>query len=159
MKKIVIFVLLSNLTWLNSFSQSPRSKFNVAMVLKFTYLPLISELAIPGTMEVTKDSIFFRPAQCSDAQKKLKNFAPCNGHHVKSMAIDFREIEKIKNRGYLFIIPNRLFIVDRKNNGYLFITYHRRKIKRAYREFLANDKQTKQGEKVALLMSHFRMAP
>ncbi len=123
---------------LSTFSQKVESSYLAGIIFKLSPLPFLGEFVHPGHIKIANDSLFFDPRPCTVADKKFVGIVPCVGNQIKPMAISFSEIKRIRNRAYLFFIPNRLLIVTNSNDGYLFITYRRRKIRRAFANYLAN---------------------
>jgi hypothetical protein len=124
----------------SAFSQTTEGNYHANIVLKMTPLPFLLEFVYSGRIKIANDSLFFNPLPCTVADKKSVGIFPCVGNQIKPMALSFSEIKKIKNRAYLFFIPNRLLIVTKNNEGYLFGTYRRRKIRQAYTNYLMREK-------------------
>ncbi len=140
MKTCIVTLLLFSCSY-STFSQKIDSSYHAAVVMKFSPLPLLAEFVYPGRIKIANDSLFFEPRPCTVADRKAVGIFPCLGSQIKPMAISFSEIKRIRNRAYLFFIPNRLLVVTKDDDGYLFITYRRRKIRQAHASYLAKEKQ------------------
>ncbi|TAG24332.1 MAG: hypothetical protein EAZ32_18755 [Cytophagia bacterium] len=143
-RKIVlnlIWTLAFYSSFQNIFAQIPI-KANAAIVINISYTPLIGQSSVGGKIYATKDSLFFAATPCDYPNSNALNLLfPCNDHLIKPVHLSFGDIKKIKNRAFLFLIPNRLFIQTKSNQRYLFIIYKRRAIKRLYKSYLAAQTQ------------------
>ncbi|AQG81557.1 hypothetical protein AWR27_20920 [Spirosoma montaniterrae] len=111
----------------------------VGLVLKTTPLPLLAETLINGSLQVTEAGITYSPQPCFIKDRKLERkfstIFPCNNHLVKTLTLSFEDVVAVRRRSYLFLVPNRVLIIDKNRQTYLFITFKRRTIINAYKRF------------------------
>ncbi|MCY7351200.1 MAG: hypothetical protein LH606_11110 [Cytophagaceae bacterium] len=99
-------------------------------------IPFLFEVIISGRLELTENQISFMAFPCTGNNGGYGQWIfPCNNHLFKNVEIPFPDVQKIRRRNYLFIVPNRMMITMKNGNRYLFATWHRGKIIRTFREF------------------------
>ncbi|MFN4146812.1 MAG: hypothetical protein ACK4GN_13380 [Runella sp.] len=125
---ILFFFVVSTIT----IAQTKPDTVRAGLMIKITFIPLVGESGVAGKLVMTNDSLFFTAIPCSEKEKKRSNIIPCNAHLIKPIRLSFKQIKKIQKRGYLFLIPNRLFVQTIDNESYIFGTYRRKLIKRRF---------------------------
>lgn len=110
-------------------------RFRSGIIIKSTPIPFVFETGIGGTLLVSQQQLCFMPDSCSNKDKFFQSVFPCNNYLFKPITINFETVTKIKRRNYLFLFPNRLFVMNKRGNSYLFFTYRRRRIIDAFNHY------------------------
>ena len=138
MKTISILILATLLVSPLLYAQENSGQTNtirVAVAIKVLPIPFLFETGVAGNLKLTHQSLSFTPNPCNESDKRFSSVFPCNNHLISPISLNFNDIERIKRRSYLFIIPNRIFVRKRTGETYSFTTFKRKKIIDAFNKF------------------------
>jgi ribosomal protein L36 len=131
MKRYIVITFFYLLISSESFCQIEKDSSMVRgrIIIKSLFLPFLFESGIDGRVGVTDTELVFKSDSCS-SRYSLSWFAPCNGNIVPSIRINIANIKAVRRRNFLFLIPNRLYVICNDNTRFLFLINKRGKIRR-----------------------------
>jgi hypothetical protein len=138
MKTISILILATLLVSPLLYAQENSGQTNTiksAVTIKSTVIPFLFETGVAGKLNLTQQSLSSTPNPCNESDKRFSSIFPCNNHLINPINLNFGDIERIKRRSYLFIIPNKIFVRKKSGETYLFATFKRKKIIYAFNKF------------------------
>jgi hypothetical protein len=138
LKCFVVFMFWGIETYAQSMIARRDSVLQSSIVIKLTPHPLLFEAAVAGEIVIGGQDLRFSANKRTRIEEAYSSILPSNQHLIKDQILDYKDIEKIRRRNYLFLIPNRLRILMKNGDSYIFLTWRRKKIFDAYKRYQAS---------------------